>query len=294
MLEQVGLDRSGAASDQSSVVHLPTPVTPDGALSYYNDRQSDFEGRYASITPPDYYLGYGLVYVTRFTKDTSPKLSPDGQEWLVRARVNLQVAIEDRLAADPAAFDHLEKQNDAFRAFAYGTHADAYWSAGLGDLCPGDLAIIGLTPDVEDLLAFDGLNQVADIGGRLMDNWGAQATDHLAGEGTHQQLVDAAYEGMSVVGDGIDEVFGAGTSQALHTHADTVGVHVDTLAADGYETVASVVGAGVDQVEECHGKGAVSAGANHLREGAQDFVDGVQSGHAAATAWVAEVWDDLF
>ena len=86
---------------------LPAPVAPDGALSYYRRRHGDFSTRYtdAGLTPPTYYLGYGEKYVGRFTNETNDRLTDEGKAWLVRARVNLQTAIEGRRDADPADFD---------------------------------------------------------------------------------------------------------------------------------------------------------------------------------------------
>ena len=298
---QAAVDAAGLAGGDSSVcdpneVQLPTPVAPAGSLSYYTTRHQDFATRYAAceLTPPDYYLGYGLKYVSRFTNETAPLLSEEGQAWLARARVNLQVAIENRLGADPLAFDQLEKNNDGFRAFAYGTHADAYWAAGLGDLSLFDLTTIGLTPDVEDLVAFEGLGQVVDIGSRLLGVWGTDAIDYVAGEGTTEDIVDAAYSGLSEVGDGIDEVFGQGTAESLRSRAAELGVDAEELAEDGYEVVADIVGDGVDVVDGVFGEGTVSNTVNGLREEAQGAVEDVEAGYNTASDWVSEAWDDIF
>jgi len=290
-------DDLGLASGEDTcgpdTVVLPTPVPANGALTYYRSRHNDFTNRYAAcgdtFSPPDYYLSYGELYVSRFTNDTGPRLTAEGQAWLARARVNLQAAIELQLAAGPAAFDLLEKDNDGFRAFAYGTHADAYWSAGLGDLNIFDLANMGLTPDVEDLLAFDGLQQVADIGTRLLGVWGSDAIDYVAGDGTAEQLVDIAYEGMNVVGEGIDEVFGEGTASTLVRRAEELGVAATELAEDAHGVASDVVSAGADAIDSVLGEGTTSNAVNSVREVGQDVADGVESG----VNWAAEVWDEV-
>lgn len=287
-----GADDTAGVCDPNAI-HLASPVPAVGALTYYGARHGDFATRYAAcgLTPPTYYLGYGLKYVQRFTTETSPRLTPEGQAWLVRARVNLQVAIEGERARDGEAFDRLEKNDAAFTSFAYGTHADAYWNAGLGDLNLFDLANIGLTPDMKDLLAKDGLLQVVDIGSRLLGTWGTSAIDYVGGEGTTAELVDAAYEGFVVVGDGIDEVFGEGTSQLLMDGASDLGVAAGDLAGDAYDVAADVVNEGVGAVDSVMGEGWTASTANAGLQTASDGADWVEDKYNTATDWAQEVWD---
>ncbi len=289
---------SPLSSQDSSVcdpnaVNLPNRVAPAGNLAYYGQRHGDFAARYhaCGLTPPTYYIAYGEKYVGRFTNETSSRLTPEGQAWLGRARINLQIAIENQLGQDPAAFDRLEKNNAAFTSFAYGTHADAYWDAGLGDLNLFDLSNIGLTPDVRDLMAKDGLIQVADIGTRLLSVWGTDGVDYLAGEGTTAELVDAAYEGYVVVGDGIDEVFGAGASQRLVEGAQDLGVEAGHLASGAYDVAADVVSEGVGQVDSVMGSGWTEHTVDSGREVASDGVDYVEEQYNDARDWAEEVWD---
>jgi hypothetical protein len=148
-----------------------------GTLEYYRARHDDFVRRNPGKTPPDYYLGYGDKYANRFLKETAPKLSKGGQEWLQRTFVALQSKIEDLRQKDPAAFARLEQDPDAFRKFAYGTHPDAYVESGLSKLPPGDLVQIGLTPDVKDLLTKDGIAQMVDTGLRVGKQWAGDAID---------------------------------------------------------------------------------------------------------------------
>ncbi|MBI5369261.1 MAG: hypothetical protein HZA54_19650 [Planctomycetes bacterium] len=121
--------------------------------------------------PPDYYLDYGEKYALRFTHELRPLLSDTGRAWLDRARLNLQTAIENERRRDPEAFARLEEDPDAFRRFAYDTHADAYWRAGLADLPIMDLIRIGTTPDLRDLFTEAGLGQVVDIAGRMAQEY---------------------------------------------------------------------------------------------------------------------------
>lgn len=276
-----------------AAVRLPSAVAPEGNLAYYAQRHGDFATRYqgCGLTPPTYYIAYGQKYVGRFTNETSSRLTPEGQAWLGRARINLQRAIEGRRAIDPGDFDRLEKNDAAFTSFAYGTHADAYWDAGLGNLNLFDLSNIGLTPDVRDLMAKDGLIQVADIGTRLLGVWGTDGVDYLAGDGTTAQLVTAAYEGYAVVGDGIDEVFGAGASQRLVEGAQDLGVEAGHLASGAYDVAAGVVSERVGQVDSVMGSGWTEHTIDAGREAASDGADYVEAEYNDARDWAEEVWD---
>lgn len=258
----------------------PTPIEPTGALDYYDRRHGDFVTRYSdcgdTFTPPDYYLGYGKKYVSRFTFETSQRLTPEGQAWMARARENLQIAIENRRSADPVDFDRMEKNNDEFRAFAFASHPDAYWEAGLGDLNLFDLTNIGATPDFADLLGWDGIVQMADITGRLAETWGTRAVDYVGGEGTADELVQAVGEGYQAVGDGIDEVFGEGTTAYLEQKAGELGVEVVELTRGAHGLAADAAGAVSSGVDSVFGEGTSAAVGNTVREGLQDGADVVE------------------
>lgn len=98
----------------------PTPFPPSriGDLDYYRFRRDDFLARNPGVTPPDYYMDYGDKYINRFSNDTFPHLSREGQDWLLRARANLQKEIEARLNKNPEGFAQLERNPDQFRDFA--------------------------------------------------------------------------------------------------------------------------------------------------------------------------------
>ncbi len=153
------------------------PADQYGSLHYYRFRQRDFIQRNPQLVPPDYYLSYGDRYIRRFTVRTRPLLSEPGQQWLDQTRVLLQVFLEDAIQADPAAFAVLETDSPAFRRFAFETHPDAYWEAGLADLPIRDLILIFLTPDVADLLSDEGRDQTREILLRLQVEWSARALE---------------------------------------------------------------------------------------------------------------------
>jgi len=268
------------AQVSKETINLPNPVTPDGHRTYYVDRHLDFVIRYSNNPePPDYYIDYGDKYINRFSDETNPLLTPKGQEWLARARVNLQVAIESERDASPLDYDRLEKDNDAYRSFAMGTHADAYWNAGLGELGAFDLAHIALSPDAKDLFALDGIKQTVDIGTRLLALWGENAVDYALGEGSAEELVNAIYEGYGLVGDGIDEVFGQGTAAALEDAALLLGIETKDLMEDAYYVASDVIEGVVDVVDGVFGEGTVEGVLDSGREVAQDVITGVETAY---------------
>jgi len=278
-----GVGGGGEVCSQDTV-RLPNPVTADGNRDYYANRNGDFISRYSDCTqdgrpmfqPPSYYMSYGDVYVRRFKDELRPRLSAEGQAWLDQAAINLQVAIEDRRAADAAAFDQLEKDDAAFLAFCYATHADAYWDAGLENLGVFDLARVALTPNVRDLVTREGLSQAADIGIRLLDSWGERAVDWAAGEGSYDELVRMTYEAYGIVGDGIDEVFGEGTAARLERRLEETASGAGELMYQGGEAV-------VDWVDSTFGEGTAETVAEGGRALANDAVD-----------WMSDTWDDIW
>lgn len=136
----------------------PAPVqvgTPD----YYKQRLADFEARNPGMTPPDYYLGYGDKYMERFASLDSTDLSPAGLAWRDRTTVALQSAIEDLRIREPERFAQLERNPAEFREFAFASHPKAYVDSGLYQLSAQDLSVIALTPDINDVLSQEGIDQ---------------------------------------------------------------------------------------------------------------------------------------
>lgn len=142
------------------------PSSVMGSLDYYKFRDNDFNIRHTlmdtwySTQPnsPSYYLDYGDVYIQKFSNEVYPLLSQGGKEWLGKALLNLQTAIENGLRANP----NIELNDAKFMEFAYETHVDAYEQAGLLSLPYVDLMIIGSTPSFKHL--YQGRQQIFDVG----------------------------------------------------------------------------------------------------------------------------------
>jgi hypothetical protein len=171
---------AGAVTGFAAKKAAPLPAdlqSKVGTLGYYKARYDDFVQRNPGKTPPDYYLGYGDKYANRFSKETAPKLSKAGQEWLDKTFQALQQKMEDLRKKDPAAFARLELDGEAFKKFAYGTHPDAYLESGLSKLPPKDLAVIAATPDLKDILTLDGVAQTVETGLKLSKEWTKNAVE---------------------------------------------------------------------------------------------------------------------
>ena len=136
----------------------PAPVEP-GTPDYYQQRYDDFVARNPGVQPPDYYLDYGQKYADRFGSLDDRDLSAEGLAWRDKTLVALQQAIEDKRTSDPVGFAELERDPDAFRRFAFETHPAAYVDSGLYDLPAQDLLVIAGTPDINDVLSQEGIDQ---------------------------------------------------------------------------------------------------------------------------------------
>lgn len=162
-LSPTATNRSISASPARNA-DLPTAIPPLGRLDYYEQRMADFKRRHPDLPVPTYYKDFADKYVKKLTYEVGPQLTPEGREWQANSRKALQEAMEAKRQADPAAFDRLERDDKAFMAFAYGTHADAYLKPGLDKLLVSDLVKIGLGPDLIDLISPEGRDQIYHIG----------------------------------------------------------------------------------------------------------------------------------
>ncbi len=273
-----------------SEAQMPTPMPANGELSYYRARHDDFLNRYhfCGLTPPVYYLGYGDKYVRRFTFETQDRLTPKGKAWLARARVLLQVSIEDELIRDPAAFDRLERNDAAFTRFAYDTHPDAYWDAGLGELDLFDLTNIGLTPDARDLFGWDGIVQVADIGSRLGEVWGSNAIDMLHGEGSAEMTANALHHAYRELGQDIDEVFGEGTAHVMEQTVIQAGNGLVNIGQSLHGAAGHAANTAIDISDSIFGKGSTEEAINDVGTMASDASDWVEDRYRSARRWASE------
>jgi hypothetical protein len=146
------------------ICNKSVPAMVVGDCEYYQRRHDNFLGRHRGCphSPPQYYLEYGKKYCVRFSTELYPNLTEKGKAWLGRARVNLQLAIEAGLSENPP----IELNDQGFTTFAFGTHANAYWNAGLHDVPLTDKAKIALTPDAKEWLQGETWKQAADVAGR--------------------------------------------------------------------------------------------------------------------------------
>lgn len=145
----------------SGLENLPQPVPP--GIDYYALRAQDYAARHPAESPPDYYLHYGDKYCRRFCLSLRRRLSPAGRLWIDNTCNLLQQMIEARRAENPAAFARLEEDGDAFRRYAYSTHAAAYIQGGIAALGLLDLLLILAIIDLKDLFGIEALSQMLSV-----------------------------------------------------------------------------------------------------------------------------------
>jgi hypothetical protein len=107
-------------------------------------------------------MKYGDKNAYKFIK-TFASLSSNGKVWLVKAMLNLQLAMETKLKRDP----DIEENDNKFTAFAVNSHVDAYVDAGFLELSVLDKVKIGLTPDPADLIT--GADQMVEMGNKQLN-----------------------------------------------------------------------------------------------------------------------------
>lgn len=115
---------------------------------------------------------YGYKYCVRFTKILMPQLSNRGQNWLKKAKLNLQIMMESGIINHEFVsaynlefnskynlmdnynrkifYTNIELKNMVFREFAFATHPDAYIDSGLLSLPIADKIKISMTPDFKE------------------------------------------------------------------------------------------------------------------------------------------------
>ena len=144
------------------------------------DNKSPFKyKRNGKIMVPHPDQSYGFKYCTSFTNELMPNLTPGGQQWLKKAKMDLQKYMEQGVVdkyyvsvlsksyntkggfytkgkLDKAAikrfYNNIELNNTRFQSFAFATHPDAYDPYAMGKLPVHDLVRIMLTPDMKEWL----------------------------------------------------------------------------------------------------------------------------------------------
>ncbi len=157
-------ERVRAFRDSAAVLDL--------GINYYLNRTLDFAYRNPERPVPDYYLDYGHRYARRFMYETAPQLSETGQAWARNTLPSLQRAMNDTIMAGAARFANLERDEEAFKDYAYETHVGVYEASGIyrvadrGSL--SDLIAIAGTPDTGDLLNWNGISLMAQLAPGIM------------------------------------------------------------------------------------------------------------------------------
>lgn len=160
------LSLTDAAQQYGNNTFAPTraPSWILGSADYYVWRNDNFLlrcrlcGKTASA--PDYYLDYGNKYAVRFPTEVRPKLSPQGQDWLDKTFLLLQIATEDILMRHGDA----ELDSRAFRRQLFGLHAEVYEVSGFFELPFRDKWLVFKALDLRDVVSDEGREQIKAIG----------------------------------------------------------------------------------------------------------------------------------
>jgi hypothetical protein len=166
-------------------------IAPESTDSDWS-RHGNFMMRHVGCEhkPPSYYVSYGYYYCSTYGAKLYPKLSPEGQAWLQKARWHLQKNMEDGLNKNMmgdlirmssqkpgnGSFKmmvpqyELELDDDMFKAFAFRTHPLAYLDGGLADLPVSDLAKITAQPNIQEWGDARTWEQAVDSGKVVLPN----------------------------------------------------------------------------------------------------------------------------
>lgn len=143
-------------NDSEKKYPQPVPVHVLGSVDYYKFRYDDFIKRFPGKDPPAYYMNYGDKYVRKFTEELCEKLSDEGKAWMEDTKLKLQQEIEKKLADDP----EIELDEDAFKEFAFQSHAKVYEETHAMELCLSDKTSIIGCMDIKDLFGELGLQAI--------------------------------------------------------------------------------------------------------------------------------------
>jgi hypothetical protein len=131
---------------------------------------------------PTPHASYGYKYCTAFTNELMPKLTKTGQDWLKKAKMDLQTYMEQGVVDKKYIskynkpynkknkfyfekgklkgkinheilvffYNNIELNNTKFQSFAFATHPDAYNPESMSKLPVNDLIRILLTPEIKE------------------------------------------------------------------------------------------------------------------------------------------------
>lgn len=155
----------GQNADQNPTLLPPTPA-PDsilGSVDYYAWRENDFTKRVSeagyNINTPPYYCNYGHKYAHRFTWHIRPRLTEEGQQWLDKTLLLLQVGTEVCLLQEPL----IELNPEELNRQLFQLHPQVYEAAGFFELAFRDQFAIVIRLDPSDLTSPEGRQQVVAL-----------------------------------------------------------------------------------------------------------------------------------
>jgi RHS repeat-associated protein len=121
--------------------YIPAPKEVLGTKAYYEWRYSHAPESYRRDTGPEYYRDFGARKFEEFQEMSKKSESPALKEWVGRAGLELQLALEQRLKEDPG----IETRRATLLDAAVDTHDGAYRAAGFCALSWRDKLSVAVT-----------------------------------------------------------------------------------------------------------------------------------------------------
>jgi hypothetical protein len=154
------LDFEKAASSPTAEIALGSVDTPDfvpvpvellGTVDYYSWRNLNTPSSYKNDTGPNYLTDFAPKYFNRFARldESWGGVFPGIRKWVNGTKLELQLALEDRLMQNPALQNNRE---DLMRA-AFLTHPGAYRRGHFGELTYLEKMIVAGSLESSDMLA---------------------------------------------------------------------------------------------------------------------------------------------
>jgi RHS repeat-associated protein len=126
--------------------YIPAPKELIGTKYYYLFRWEAAPDKYKQDHGDEYLMEFGYKNIQKFEALAAGDVSQNLKSFVAKTAVELQVAIERALGANPSL---AESRSDLLDA-AYKSHSTAYMRGGFGSLTWGERIRVGWTPDLSD------------------------------------------------------------------------------------------------------------------------------------------------
>jgi hypothetical protein len=150
-----GLESAALTADLMASCPIPEidHIAGNEAVFYQCADQYAEEG--VGCSEQGYLLGYGTRYARRFYRETRPKMTAAGQQWIDNVLVCLQRELRDAIDSTTSC--------DEIWTTAFDQHPGCYLENEICLLPPLDIAKVLLTVDLSDWTSWDAARQAARV-----------------------------------------------------------------------------------------------------------------------------------